>query len=288
MIEDLAGLIAPLPVADFRAQLRRREPLAFRAGGDVSALLDWDGFVAAALDPRLQAWRLSVLKGGTRLPELFYRANGLARADVIKGTMSTDGSVVAYNAQHCVPALDRLCRAIAAETGEHVLAALVGSIGNQSAYDLHYDPGDVLVVQVEGSKRWIVQADPAIDPVPGAAVIAGDPAAPTLIDTVLRPGDLLLVPAGYRHHCTMTGERSLHISVMFFPLTAARVADLLVRDLLEDEAGRAPLRCEPDEEAMRAAALKRLLISRIEAMTLEDLRVRHCNTGLPQKARGKE
>lgn len=286
MIDDLAGLIAPLPVADFRAQLRRREPLAFRASGDVSALLDWDGFITAALDPRLPARRLSVLKAGARLPELFYRANGLARADVIEGTMSVDGSVVAYNAQHCVPALDRLCAAIAAETGEHVIAALVGSIGNHSAYDLHYDAGDVLVVQVEGSKRWIVQADPAIDPVPGAAQVPGDPVTPTLIDTVLHPGDLLLVPAGYRHHCTMTGERSLHISVMFFPLTAARVADLLVRELLDEPLARRPVRCDPDEHAAAEVAIKRLLVERIEAMTLDELRSRHRDTLLPQGGRG--
>ena len=282
MIADLAGLIAPLPVAAFREHLRRRAPMRLRAGGDVATLLDWDGFVDAALGDAFPAKRLRLTKKGNPLPPMFYRQAGGVKREVVARVMETGGSLIAYDLHRFVPALARLCASAEAATGEHIIGAAIASTGEHGALPVHYDDGDLLVVQIEGSKRWIIHADPMVDPVVGARQVLSETAPATLIDTVLEPGDMLLLPAGYRHHCMTAGDRSLHVGLLFYPLTVPRVLDLLMRDLTELPAARRPIRGDADESGGQEALLKALLRERIEALSLDELRAAHRTVALPE------
>jgi bifunctional lysine-specific demethylase and histidyl-hydroxylase NO66 len=80
----------------------------------------------------------------------------------------------------------------------------------------HFDDVDVYILQVEGAKRWRVYA-----PLPGHALPRyssrdfedaeiGEP----LLDTVLRPGDLLYLPRGTIHQAAaLEDDHSLHLTV---------------------------------------------------------------------------
>lgn len=80
----------------------------------------------------------------------------------------------------------------------------------------HFDDVDVYILQVEGAKRWRVYA-----PLQGHALPRyssrdfndaeiGEP----LLDTILRPGDLLYLPRGTIHQAAaLEGHHSMHLTV---------------------------------------------------------------------------
>jgi Cupin superfamily protein len=75
---------------------------------------------------------------------------------------------------------------------------------------LHTDKQDVFVFQSQGTKRWRIYAPPPRSPTGGTHkdplargkngdVLSFDELESPLIDTVLRPGDVLYVPTGFPH-----------------------------------------------------------------------------------------
>ncbi|MDH7972381.1 cupin domain-containing protein [Sphingomonas sp. AR_OL41] len=282
MIADLAGLIAPLSVGAFRQHLARRVPLLLRSEVDVATLLDWDSFFDAALGDDFPARRLRVTKEARQLPTVFYRHRGRVKRDAIAKVLETGGSVIAYDLHRFVPALSRLVASAEAETGEHIVGAAIAGTGEHGALPAHYDDGDLLVIQIAGSKHWVVHADPMIDPVVGAPQVRTHAAPVPLLDTVLAPGDMLLLPAGYRHHCMVAAERSLHIGLFFYPLTAPRTLDLMMRDMIESPVARRPIRGDNEMEPALEAALKHMLRERIERLSLAELRAAHRTVELPE------
>jgi bifunctional lysine-specific demethylase and histidyl-hydroxylase NO66 len=117
--------------------------------------------------------------------------------------------------------------------------------------DLHADPHDVFAIQTHGTKRWVVHP-------PGSE-------APW--DLVLRPGDVLYLPAGTRHAAQTTDEPSLHLTVGVRP---ARWRDLLRRavdGLLDDPTFAAPLPAGwADDPAASAGTLQARLADLREAL----------------------
>lgn len=100
----------------------------------------------------------------------------------------------------------------------------------------HFDTHDVLVLQVEGRKRWRVWDGERIErptrrtPWPGHMAPLGEPHV-----LVLEPGDALYIPRGVMHDAaTEPGELSLHATIGFMEASWAQA----IRALL-DEAERA-------------------------------------------------
>lgn len=75
---------------------------------------------------------------------------------------------------------------------------------NAAGLRAHSDDHDVLVMQVDGTKRWSVDG---------------------LGDVHLHPGDVLYVPAGCEHSAITGGELSLHLTVGILRLTYRSVLD---------------------------------------------------------------
>ncbi len=280
VITNLAGLIAPLSVAAFRQHLAQRVPILLHSGGDVATLLEWDGFVDAALDDDFPAQNLQVTKERHLLPSLSYRRVGRVKRDVVARVMERGGSIVAKNIHRSVPSLARLCESAAVDTDEHIQCAAVGSTGEHGALPTHYDNADVLVVQIEGRKHWVVHADPMINPVVGMRQVPPETPPVPLLDIVLGPGDMLLLPGGYRHYCTTASGRSLHLGLLFHPLSAPRAVDLMIRELFESPRARRPIR--GDDDAAQETALKQLLLEQVERLSLARLRAANRTVELPK------
>ena len=85
-----------------------------------------------------------------------------------------------------------------------------------SAFGLHHDNHDVIVMQAEGTKHWRVY--------PADGTDRGEP----VIDRVLRPGDVVHIPAGGKHEVTGTGSPSLHWT---FGFVVPDVSDLTLAEL---------------------------------------------------------
>ena len=79
---------------------------------------------------------------------------------------------------------------------------------------VHHDTHDVIVLQVDGSKRWLVY-DPVFElPLKHQRYKAemGDP-GPVVMDVVLRAGDTLYLPRGWLHEALTSDEDSLHLTI---------------------------------------------------------------------------
>ena len=93
------------------------------------------------------------------------------------------------------------------------------------AFPPHYDQQDVVALQVEGRKRWRVHA-PVLPwpthhhPCPREGVVPG----PVVLDAVLEPGDLLVLPRGFVHEAIAVGGPSLHVSLSALPWTLLDLA----------------------------------------------------------------
>jgi hypothetical protein len=285
VISNLAELVAPLGVDAFHALLRERSPVRVRGAGidRHASLLDWSGMMETALSGTYPASKLVLTKRGNYVPGALFRTEGKPRRDVIERLMAAGASMVAYGIERHMAALGDLCASISAETGEHVIAGAVATTGAGGALGLHYDDSDILVVQVDGRKRWLIESNPAINPVAGLAVIGADGNAECLLDVTLDPGDLLLVPAGFRHRCDTQDERSLHLAFSFHPLTKVRALDLLMRRLREDPAHRTPLRFDKANREEVEASLRQELIEQIDSLSLIELIAQHRTVDLGLK-----
>ncbi|MGK4066009.1 cupin domain-containing protein [Rothia sp. HC945] len=105
-------------------------------------------------------------------------------------------------------------------------------------FDDHYDVHDVFVLQIEGTKRWVIH-EPVLDsPLRDqpwtdrrdavATAAAGEP----YIDAVLEPGDALYLPRGWLHAATAQGEVSIHLTLGIHNRTRYAVAEQVVASVL--------------------------------------------------------
>jgi hypothetical protein len=104
----------------------------------------------------------------------------------------------------------------------------------------HADTHDVLVLQLEGSKRWQVFDGLVPLPTPEATVSEVDypynlrelgqaASEAPLLDVCLRPGSLLYVPRGFPHEAqALPGEVSVHLAVGIYPQHGFDVLHLAV------------------------------------------------------------
>ncbi|MFF4298480.1 JmjC domain-containing protein [Streptomyces vinaceus] len=77
---------------------------------------------------------------------------------------------------------------------------------------VHRDDGDILVLQLSGSKHWKVYGGPADG---HWQPVREDDPGEALLDTVVRPGEVLYVPNGYAHTAQATADGpSLHLTIV--------------------------------------------------------------------------
>lgn len=268
MIASLQELVAPLTVAEFVERLSARK-LTFLHGSDPSrfdGLLDWNTLLGLAESGAFPAGKLRVTRDRDVVPPPFYLEAG--RLDAARFAMlARQGvSLIAEPLDRHVPALAALCADIRAAVPEDIKAGAIATTGAGGAFKLHYDPEDLVILQIEGTKRWRIHGPPVENPVRGMAERA-PPQGEPVFDQVLGPGDLLFVPAGHWHQCENGPGRSLHLGIFIRPPTGWYAARAILTRLREDELFRAPLsRLGGPERTAHEAALRARLIEAIAEM----------------------
>jgi len=268
----------------FARDIWARTALLTRRAGDFSDL-----FSAGAVDELvsrrgLRTPFLRVAKNGATLPDASFTSPAGVGATI--GDQADDTALwreLADGATLVLQALQRtwapvgdFTAALAAELGHPVQANAYVTPPQNRGFDAHYDVHDVFVLQIEGTKRWIVH--PPVHPDPlrdqpwtdrrGAVAEAagGEPH----LDTVLEPGDVLYLPRGWLHAAEAQGEVSVHLTLGVHAWTRYALAEQLMRaalaELRDDPwmRGSLPLGVTgPDDEA--APVLARLRAALAEA-----------------------
>jgi ribosomal protein L16 Arg81 hydroxylase len=150
-----------------------------------------------------------------------------------------------------------------------------------SGFDIHFDARVTTTLQISGKKRWWYSAQPAVA-FPMHNSSRGQFGAPreprpepgALSSVVLRPGDVLCLPAGVWHRAEGEGkEMSLALN-MAFEHQGGSVFDSIVmaleERLVQDPRWRAPLPTAPGRKRHRVPEeVARVLRDRIDALRSE-------------------
>ncbi|ANW65628.1 cupin [Mycobacterium sp. djl-10] len=118
--------------------------------------------------------------------------------------------------------------------------------GNRG-FDFHYDVHDVFVLQVSGTKRWMVHEPVHPHPLPSQPwtdhreAITERVRDTPVIDTELSDGDALYVPRGWVHAALALDTTSIHLTVGVAATTPLDVARAVLEELSAIEELRAPL-----------------------------------------------
>ncbi|MGW6488021.1 cupin domain-containing protein [Streptomyces sp. NPDC055056] len=224
-----------------------RTPLLTREASDFRDL-----FSAAAVDELvsrrgLRTPFLRVAKDGATLPESSFTAPagvGATAADQLDDTALwrafAEGATLVLQALHRTwePMTD-LVSTLSEELGHPVQANAYVTPPQSRGFDAHYDVHDVFVLQVEGSKRWIIHEpvlpDPLRDqPWTDHCKAVADAAAESKahLNTVLNPGDVLYLPRGWLHSAQARDDVSIHVTLGVHVWTRHALAEQLTRAAL--------------------------------------------------------
>jgi lysine-specific demethylase/histidyl-hydroxylase NO66 len=198
---------------------------------------------------------IRVAKAGTVVDPRRYTASGGAGAEIGDQVadekilrLFADGSTIVLQALHRFwPPLIDFGSALAADLGHPVQVNAYITPASSQGFAAHYDVHDVFVVQVHGAKRWrihppVIEAPLRTQPWSNhAAAVAARAAEPALIDTVLRPGDVLYLPRGYLHSAVALGDVSAHLTVGVHPVTRYAIVEVLAKLVADDPQLRSSL-----------------------------------------------
>jgi len=242
----LADLVSPLTEPEFLGLLRRRE-LAYRSGanGDrYEQVLGWSALrrmIQAGNYPNKRPDDIRVTKESIVVPVSRWTTNGKVDVAKLEEFLASGFSVVVLHLDEHVPALAAVCGEIRSRTLEgSFVGAVVTSGAGAGAFPVHYDPEDLVILQVEGTKRWQIFGPPVSNPLRRMPK-QSPPETEPIFDEVLEPGDLLFVPGGNWHHCESGLSTSVHLGIFFLPPTGWHAASKVLQPFLSEELFRTPL-----------------------------------------------
>ncbi len=256
VISSLEELVAPLTENEFLTLLRQRK-LALLRGANAdrySKLLSWEALKRIIECGEYSLEDIRVTKEKVIVPELFYLTDGKLDAAKLEVLLAHGASVIMTNLQRNVPPIASLCDNIKSRLPERIIVGMIATTGAGGALDLHYDSDDLIILQVEGTKRWQIY-DPTVDyPVKELPKKLPATSAP-IFDEFLLPGDFLFVPSGNWHQCENGPGRSLHLGIGFVPPNVYYAVKAITSKLLYEEMFRMPLtRVESPSERAKIEA----------------------------------
>ncbi|HEV2352452.1 MAG TPA: cupin domain-containing protein [Terriglobia bacterium] len=231
---SLEWLLSPVGKKSFFADYWEKKPLVVqrRQQNYFSSLLSLDEVdrVLTTLDRRYPDVTLKNATGRVSGDDYTLDDDSLDVARVYQ--LFGEGSTItlAY-LDTVIPALASLCRSLEREFSSPFQANVYLTPPRAQGAKHHYDTHDVLVLQVAGTKQWIIYGTPVELPLRGQDFDASIHAqgTPTL-EFKLEPGDMAYIPRGVVHDARSTDEVSLHITVGILSYTWT---DLLL-ELLAD------------------------------------------------------
>ncbi len=197
---------------------------------------------------------LRVAKDGSTLPTSSFTAPagvGATIADQLDDTalwrhFDQGATLVLQALQRTWEPIASFSAELGRELGNPVQANSYITPPQNQGFDDHYDVHDVFVLQISGTKRWIIHEPVFEDPLRDQPwtdrrdAVAAEAKKDPYIDAVLEPGDALYLPRGWLHAAQAQGEVSIHVTLGIHNWTRYAVAEQLAESAL------ALLRQEPE------------------------------------------
>ena len=226
-----------------RAPLLHEEPGGF---DDLASFDDLDRMVASL---GLHASNLRMVSDGKTLPVARYTT---APSDSSRGTdrlvspakvyeRFTEGATIVLESLHRYwEPLTDFCRDLELALGHRLQVNAYITPPSSQGFDVHRDTHDVFVLQVSGSKHWIVYDR--------------DDDTEALIDREIERGSALYIPTGFPHAATTGSGASAHLTVGILTRDATEIVRAIAK-LAEEEPvfkERLPAGAASDPTALRA------------------------------------
>ena len=267
-------IFAPMTEEEFLVSLEARRLFIHRAeaADRYESLLSWERLLGILASGQLPRDKLTFTQKRKTVSPLLYSDHGKPSVARMELLMKHGASVVARALAGQVPVLGELTAYLASLTRERVSVGAIVTTGSGGALAPHFDNKDIVVLQVEGSKRWKIWEAHVVNPVMGMAAHTPPPdGQPLVFDDELHPGDLLFLPAGSWHCCENGPGRSMHLGIFLEPLTAVHAVHALADRLQQDEVFRQPFARSRITRSQAEAALKDRLHRLVDDLSLEDL-----------------
>ena len=223
-----------------------RAPLLTRRAGGFTDLFSADAVDELISRRGLRTPFLRVAKDGSTFPDSTFTSPagvGATIADQLDDTalwrQFADGATLVLQALHRTwePVAD-FSAALSGELGHPVQANAYITPPQNRGFDDHYDVHDVFVLQIEGTKRWVLHEPVHPDPLRDQpwtdrrSAVAEAAKGEAHLDVVLEPGDALYLPRGWLHAAQAQGAVSIHLTLGIHTWTRHGLAEQLVQEAL--------------------------------------------------------
>ncbi|MET8247785.1 cupin domain-containing protein [Streptomyces sp. NPDC005202] len=262
------NLAAHLGPDEFLAQvLHRHHRHVPRALTEPGRLITWDDVNTILATHRLEPPRFRLSADGEMLPAYRYTSPVTTRRHTVwqrlhpaelHARLAEGASLVIDAVDELHPAVGRAAMELEQWLRTGVQTNLYASWTAREGFGVHWDDHDVLVVQIDGAKRWKLYGPTRTAPMYKDTDEPEPPPSQPLTELVLLPGDLLYLPRGWWHSVAASeGEHSLHLTFGIQTSTGAQLLPWLADDLRRHSVLREDLPVHA-AAAQRADYLERL------------------------------
>jgi ribosomal protein L16 Arg81 hydroxylase len=209
-MKNLEQLLLPLTLEEFLAEYWTKKAIHISTDDrqKFQAIFNWKDLNYLLNYHRLTAANLQFSQQGKSL-EIGDPRNWSDR-------IRQGATLILNGVHHRVPAVMQLAANLRCEIGYETHVNLYCSPGQQQGFDCHYDTHDVLILQIDGEKKWFVYRETVLYPTPEMpSSKETQPTEPPYLECVLKPGDLLYIPRGQWHYAIACQQQSpsLHLTV---------------------------------------------------------------------------
>ena len=152
----------------------------------------------------------------------FFDKSGRTKLDFIKQSQSEGFSIILGRMQEYWTPLSKLVIAIEEELlsknkklKSKVNANTYFTPPNSTGFKCHCDAEEIIILQVEGSKHWIIYEPLNKSPMESIAAVNTNEVGNCVFDGFLKEGEALHIPRGYPHLVNTTDSHSLHITLSY-------------------------------------------------------------------------
>lgn len=240
-LRDFFHPIDPAEIAGAVADSRRLFLTTDRAVA-FARLLPWAALGSLITADSLQKGQVTIARKGRPLPlEMVFSGADKLAPQAIQALCDQGASLVLNDVGRQVPAIAAMNAMVERHLRCNTHTNAYVSFNRDSAFKAHFDPHNVLILQLQGRKRWWCYGQKVRFPLKGQTFSTLEELPPVEWEGVLEPGDMLYVPRGDIHRAMVEGPQSMHLTVTMTPPTGADVMAWLSRKMLDEEIGRAYL-----------------------------------------------
>jgi ribosomal protein L16 Arg81 hydroxylase len=146
--------------------------------------------------------------------EEYTLANGIVDSARLYQQFADGGTIVFNQLEGFIPPLADLCRSLERDLSTRFQCNIYCTPSNAQGFPTHYDSHDVFILQIHGTKRWILYNTPVELPFKGQPFRRDEtPKGDVTAEFDLSPGDVLYLPRGVMHDAQTREGETLHITL---------------------------------------------------------------------------